>query len=184
MTSSYQAPPAWNFSPPPKRKVFVSYHHGTPGFPGDQEWADYFMRLFSEVYDVLFDRSLRNPIDSDNLDYVHRVIREDYITGSSVTVLLCGANTLKRKCVDWEVYSTLQKRHGLLGIRLPSAMADTDGQVPVLARYFDNWRIGYAPWIPWTTDADGLKSALEDAIGRAQRIQPDNSRPRMTRNLA
>jgi MTH538 TIR-like domain (DUF1863) len=86
--------------PPPKpakRKVFVSYHHSN-----DQCWANFFSQAFSDTYDVCYDTSLDEPIRSGDPHYVNRTIREDYIVGSSVTVVLCGAETGKRKFVDWK----------------------------------------------------------------------------------
>src|SRR5438552_2235879 len=85
---------------PTKRKIFVSYHHGDQRRPGDQIWADDFSNRFCGDFDLLFDRSLKTPVGSDDLSYVNRIIREDYISGSSLTVVLCGINTWKRMCVD------------------------------------------------------------------------------------
>jgi hypothetical protein len=48
-----------------------------------------------------------------------RVIREDYIKGSSITIALCGAQTWKRRFIDWEIASTLHHEHALLGILIP-----------------------------------------------------------------
>ena len=64
-------------------------------------------------------------IDSDDRDYVMRRIREKYLTDSTVTIVLIGKCTAKRKYVDWEIASTLRndpqnKRSGLLGINLRS----------------------------------------------------------------
>jgi len=69
-----------------KPRVFVSYHHGN-----DQPWYDRFAVVFGGAYEVFTDRSLRDSIHSDNTEYVMRVIREQYITGSSVTIVLCGS---------------------------------------------------------------------------------------------
>jgi hypothetical protein len=68
---------------------------------------------------VITDTSIDRRIGSDDVDYHQQVIREQHITGSSVTVVLCGAETWKRRWVDWEIQMTLNKRHALLGICLP-----------------------------------------------------------------
>src|SRR5215472_9931045 len=94
-----------------KRKVFISYHHA-----GDQAYYDAFSRAFSGVYDVITDNSLVRGIESDVVEYVMRRIRENYITGSSCTIVLVGRDTWGRKYVDWEIDATLQKEHGLIGV--------------------------------------------------------------------
>src|SRR5438094_9939269 len=98
-----------------KRKVFVSYHHG-----GDQHYYDEFAKYFSDTYDVISDTSLARMIDSDDVDYVIRQIREKYITGSSCNIVLCGLQTRFRKFVDWEINATLDRNHGLIGVKLPT----------------------------------------------------------------
>lgn len=70
-----------------RRKIFVSYHHG-----GDQRFYDEFSRLFHDEWETVFDNSLERQIDSDNADYVMRRIRDNYITGTSCTVLLIGGH--------------------------------------------------------------------------------------------
>ena len=76
---------------PVKHKVFVSYHHG-----GDQAYYDAFSKAFHDTYDVIYDNSLERQIDSDNVDYVIQKIRDNYITGSSCTIVLVGAATWGR----------------------------------------------------------------------------------------
>jgi len=97
----------------PKRRVFVSYHHQ------DQTAVDSFRDTFSNVYEVFSDSSLDRLIDSNDTDYVNRTISENYITGTSITIVLCGLDTWKRKYVDWEIHSTLDRNHALLGVVLP-----------------------------------------------------------------
>jgi len=98
-----------------KPRIFVSYHHR-----GDRPYYDEFCRSFAELYEVCHDNSIGRVIDSDDPEYVMRRIREDYLTGTSCTVVLCGAQTPWRKFVDWEIKATLDKQHGLLGVMLPS----------------------------------------------------------------
>lgn len=158
---------------PAKRKVFVSYHH-----KGDQRWYDEFSRLFCDTYEVFYDNSLQRKIDSDNTDYVDRQIREKNIIGTSITIVLCGAETSKRKYVDWEINSTLHHKHALLGICLP-----TNKNSIVPSRYYSNWQTGYAHWINWTADQVVLRYAIENAIIRSiNKSLIDNSAIKMIRN--
>lgn len=82
---------------PTRRKVFVSYHHG-----GDQAYYDEFSRFFHDQYEAIRDNSLERLIQSDDTEYVMRKIREQYITGTSCTVVLIGAQSHERKYLDWE----------------------------------------------------------------------------------
>lgn len=147
---------------PVKPKVFVSYHHDN-----DQRWYDQFTRLFADAYDLVTDRSLGACVESDDCEYVMRVIREQYLTGTSVTIVLCGNETWKRKYVDWEIKATLDKEHALLGIQLPTLIAGINGQVTVPDRLSQNIHNGYAHWIAWTTDPVSLSSAIQAARTRA-----------------
>lgn len=159
-----------------KRKVFISFHH-----KNDEIYCDSFKQLFSEQYEVFTDRSLDDEIESDNDEYIHRTIREKNIRGTSTTIVLCGAETWKRKHVDWEIHSTLQMGHALLGIGLPTAVYENGG-VKVPNRYHVNYISNFAPWISWTTDPQTVKAAIESALSRNTRLI-DNSTPLMRRNL-
>lgn len=145
-----------------KRRVFVSYHHGL-----DQQWYNRFNQLFINVYDILYDRSLQRKIDSEHTDYVDRRIREDNISAASVVIVLCGAETFKRKYVDWEINSCLHYQKALLGIILPTATKNCQGQIIVPDRLSSNIDSGYAHWIHWTDDPAALKLAVEVSISRA-----------------
>lgn len=168
---------------PQKRKVFVAYHHGDRFRPGDQYWANVFRGTFSTWYEVLYDRSVQEPVNSNDLEYVNRRIREDFIVGSSVTILLCGANTWKRKCVDWEIHSTLHHHHALLGIALPTATQLPDGSIRTPDRFYANWTLGYTEWMHWTNDPALLKDGIEAAVARSRQVSPDNGMLKLQRNL-
>lgn len=162
-----------------KRKVFVSYHHG-----GDQAYYNAFSRAFDSTYETITDNSLERKVDSENVEYVMRRIREGYITGSSCTVILVGAQTYTRKYVDWEIKATLDKDHGLIGVRLPTAVTGSEGKVVVPGRLHDNIVSGYAVWTSWeeiTGSADACRRHIEDANARDRRLI-NNMRDRKLRN--
>ena len=109
-------------TPVPRHKVFVSYHHEK-----DQGRRNRFERLFADVYDIMDSRSVRigDLPNGLNLDEINRRIRDNYLRDASVTVVLVGKDTWRRKHVDWEIAATLRdtdanSRSGLLGILLPS----------------------------------------------------------------
>lgn len=158
-----------------RRWVFVSYHHA------DQAWKDHFVEQFCTRMQVFHDGSLDDRIDSTQPDYVHRQIREDYITGTSVTIVLCGAETWKRRYIDWEIHSTLHKRHGLLGIVIPNTPAVGLNSYRVPDRLKDNIP-GYAARHHWPASAAELQGMIEASLYRSNQIAPDNSRAQMANN--
>jgi hypothetical protein len=162
-----------------RRKIFVSYHHG-----GDGHYYDEFSRIFSAAYEAIQDNSVDRIIDSDNAEYVIQKIRDDYITGTSCTILLCGAKTPWRKFVDWEIKATLDKHHGLIGVNLPSNPVDTNGKCSVSGRLHDNIQTGYALWLQWdqlATGAEFLSRQIEIANSRSASLI-NNSRSLRRRN--
>lgn len=167
---------------PPKRRVFVSYHHQ------DQVAVDAFRSLFGDSYDVFSDASLDRLIDSTDTGYVSRTISEDYITGTSITIVLCGNDTWRRKYIDWEIHSTLDKDHALLGIMIPgvASIQYNDGQFRyrVPSRLHQNVATEYAHFITWPQNDQELLAAMNHAIARSEQLKhmKDNSAPKMTRN--
>lgn len=161
---------------PTKRRVFVSYHHDN-----DQWYYNEFSRLFSDTYDVVQDNSLERFIDSNDPEYVMRRIRENHITGTSCTIVLCGLQTPQRKYVDWEIKATLDRCHGLIGVNLPTSVNSGNGVV-VPDRFGDNYHSGYAVWLQWHgLTAHGLVQAIETANSRPSRLI-NNSRSMRQRN--
>ena len=102
------------FGAPVKHKVFVSYHHHA-----DQAYYNAFSSAFHDTYDVIYDNSLERSIDSDDVNYVMRRIRENHITGTSCTIVLVGAESPKRKYIDWEISATLEKATRSLAYAYP-----------------------------------------------------------------
>lgn len=163
----------------PKRRIFVSYHHH-----GDRAYYNEFARMFAATYDAIEDNSVVREIDSNNSDYVIRAIRENYITGSSCTVVLCGAQTPWRKFVDWEIRATLDKQHGLIGINLPTNPLTPQNKYTVPDRLHDNIVSGYAAWLQWNDLTQGpgfLTQQIEAATTKSAALIM-NSRPLRQRN--
>lgn len=162
----------------PKRRIFVSYHHGN-----DKAYYDNFSQFFSASYDVIQDNSVDRDIDSTNVDYIIQNIRENYISGTSCTIVLCGAQTPWRKFVDWEIKASLDKNHGLIGINLPSN-PNRQEKYTVPDRLYDNIVSGYALWIQWADLNAGpqyLVSKVEEANAKSS-LLINNSRALRSRN--
>jgi len=159
--------------------VFVSYHHEQ-----DQFWFNRFTDTFSDEYEVFQDQSLDEEVDSDNMEYVNRVIREDYIKGASITIVLCGKETGKRRFVDWEIASTLHHEHALLGIVVPGTIPQSNGKFIVSDRLHDNIESGYAAFVNWPSSPSELKNHIEFALAKSRfTALIKNGREKMKRNL-
>lgn len=104
-----------------KHKIFISYHHGN-----DREYKELLVD-FNDKYAVFIDVSVDTGDIDDNLedDAVREKIRDEYLQDSSVTIVLVGTETRRRKHVDWEIYSSMyngavNKQSGILVINLPT----------------------------------------------------------------
>lgn len=102
-------------------KVFVSYHHGN-----DQRYKECLVD-FGERNSIFVDRSVDTGDIADNLsdESIREKIRDEYLRDSTVTIVLVGTETKRRKHVDWEIYSsmydgTVNKKSGILVIVLPT----------------------------------------------------------------
>ncbi|MDE0396260.1 MAG: TIR domain-containing protein [Candidatus Poribacteria bacterium] len=102
-------------------KVFISYHHAN-----DQSYKDALITL-AEGQDVFIDASVDTDDIPDELDdeQIRRTIRDDYLGDSTVTIVLVGTETMHRKHVDWEIYSSMydgavNKKSGIIAVMLPS----------------------------------------------------------------
>lgn len=102
-------------------KVFISYHHAN-----DQHFKEQLLAINSQ-YGIFIDDSVDTGDVSDDLDdsVIREKIRDEYLKDSTVTIVLVGLETKRRKHVDWEIYSSMfdgkvNKRSGVLVINLPS----------------------------------------------------------------
>ncbi len=102
-------------------KVFISYHH-----ENDQYYKDKLivMNMFNQIF---IDVSVNTGDISDQLDdhSIREKIRDEYLRDSTVTIVLVGTETKRRKHVDWEIYSSMydgkvNKKSGVIVINLPS----------------------------------------------------------------
>ena len=109
-------------------------------------------------------------------------IRQNDITGSSCTIVLCGAATHQRKYVDWEIKATLDKQHGLIGVWLPTLPLAPNGGTQKPDRLQDNLDSGYAKWVRWDAlTVDVMRKTIEIAIASPASLIR-NQRPLRVRN--
>jgi hypothetical protein len=155
-----------------KRCCFISYHHA------DQEAVDQFIRTFDHSWDGFTARGLgqemdQDIIDSTDTDYVMRRIREKYLKGSSVTLVMLGAHTWSRRYIDWEIQASLRRGvgitpNGLLGIKLPTfsgVFPERMSKNLLSAADKAAGRDCYARHMEYPTSVDSLVGAIEQAYG-------------------
>jgi hypothetical protein len=176
------------FKGTPRHNVFVSYHHSN----GDQLYRDAFEKLFAETHEVIISKSVQiGDLDPAlSTDTIRQRIRDEYLQESTVTVVLIGPETWKRKHVDWEIGSSIRRteynsRSGLLGIILPTyPRKDLSKYNPytIPPRLYDNIVCDYAKIYNWTTEPNDVKKWIHDAFERRDKIDPDNSFPNFVHN--
>ncbi len=102
-------------------KVFVSYHH-----QNDQLYKERLIQI-GRNFGAFIDKSVDTGDISEEMSdqAIREKIRDEYLQDSTVTILLVGLETKKRKHIDWEIYSSMfdgtrNKKSGILVINLPS----------------------------------------------------------------
>jgi hypothetical protein len=173
---------------PLRHNVFVSYHHSI----GDQNYRNEFESLFAERHEIMVSKSVRIGDIDPNLatDTIRQKIRDEYLRGSTVTVVLIGPETWQRKHVDWEIGASIRHtqynpRSGLLGIILPTyARKDTTkySKYTIPPRLSDNIESGFAKIYNWSTDPAAVQQWIHEAYERRNKIIPDNSFPSFVNN--
>lgn len=158
----------------PTRTCFISYHHA-------DEWeVRQFVTDFEHSTGTFTSRALGVELDDDivdstDTDYVMRAIRERYMAGTSVTLVMIGRCTWSRRYVDWEIQASLRNAlgspaNGLLGIKLPSYPATSPFperlNLNLLPPSAAPWEQRYARWMDYPRNSYLLKSAIEEAYGR------------------
>ena len=105
---------------PPMHKVFISYHHA------NDQWYKDALVDFGKNYSIFVDRSVDTAdIPEEWTDQrIRRKIRDRHLRDSTVTIVLVGRETRRRKHIDWEIYSSMydgsiNSRSGIVVINLP-----------------------------------------------------------------
>lgn len=149
-----------------RRKTFVSYYHHD-----NQDDRTKYENLFG---DLIVSKSVEyGDIDSENSDeYIKQLIQKEYLSDTTVLVVLVGPKTKCRMHVDWEISGALNLKvgdsnAGVLGIKLPGHPDFGTGKhnydlLP--ARLSDNLKTGYAIIRDWTDDRVKMQSYIEEAF--------------------
>jgi hypothetical protein len=165
---------------PVRHKCFISYHGA------DIDAVTDFVEDFNDVFiprvvGVSDSDHFKDPVNSEDEEYIKAQIGAKYLSDSTVTILYVGQCAWARKYVDWELSSSLRndpvnKRNGLMAI----TPADrSTNKLP--ARFADNWAKDdskYARYYYYPQFDASLRAWIEDAFkardSRASLI--DNSR--------
>ncbi len=163
-----------------RHKVFVSYHHAN-----DQYYKDLFEKMFANHYEIMVSKSVQIGDIDPNLktDTIRQKIRDEYLRDSTVTVVLIGSETWKRKHIDWEIGSSIRhteynQRSGLLGILFPTYQYPKPNQYDpytILPRLYDNIKCGFAKIYNWANNSKEVQEWIRDAFKNRFEINPDNS---------
>lgn len=116
---------------------------------------------------------------------IRQKIRDEYLRDSTVTVVLIGSETWKRKHVDWEIGSSIRhtqynSRSGLIGMLLPTYQRPhgaPNNYFPhtIPPRLHDNIECGFAAIYNWSEDPQIVQDWIHQAFQRRTKINPDNS---------
>jgi hypothetical protein len=163
---------------PKRHNVFISYHHAN-----DQIYKDAFERIFAEQYDIIITKSVQIGDIDPNLktDTIRQKIRDEYLRDSTVTVVLIGKETWKRKHVDWEIGSSIRhtqysSRSGLLGILLPTYSYPAPNKYnpyTIPPRLYYNVTCGFAEIYQWNMNPSIVQGWIHEAFERRFKIEPD-----------
>ena len=145
-------------------KVFISYHHDL-----DQDYKNYLVWMGAE-YKIFLDRSVDTGDISEDLsdESIRTKIRDEYLRDSTVTIVLVGLETKRRKHIDWEIYSSMidgqvNKKSGILVVSLPFTednsviITSHSGEKEIVYPEIDTWvniasRTEYQRLFPYMPD--------------------------------
>ena len=168
--------------------MFSSYHHANDGIYKES------LLLLSRDYGLFIDASVDTGGIDDTLSdqRIREIIRDDYLRDSTVTIVLVGLETKKRKHVDWEIYSsmfdgTVDKKSGILVIQLPQTgcttytAAHSDEEKSTVYPDNDTWvsvtsRTDYEsryPYMPDRITDNLLKSGAKVSVTNWDRVTGD-----------
>lgn len=156
-------------------KVFISFYH-----EDDESYKNAFETSFGDLFII---KSVQEgDIDSDNSDeYIKRLIQEDYISDSSVLIVLVGPNSKGRKHIDWEISAALNKKvgghSGLIGILLPEFPLTSEGKYyydDLPPRLSDNAKSDYTKIYLWS-DACSSDEIIKEVVEEAFNARKDNA---------
>lgn len=106
-------------------RVFISYHHRNENYLKED------LLSLNREHNIFIDCSVSTGDVDENLEprQIRQTIRRNYLSGSTVILLLVGRETKYRKHVDWELYSSMYNgtnfgRSGVVVLHAPDCKSD------------------------------------------------------------
>ncbi|MFM9985618.1 MAG: TIR domain-containing protein [Flavobacteriales bacterium] len=170
-----------------RHKTFISYHYAN-----DENYKIAFKKIFSDIHDVIVPWEVEiGDIDpNQKSEIIRQKIRDQYLSESTVTVVLIGSQTWQRKHVDWEIASSIRDtkanpRSGLIGIFLPSYALSSENRYnpqTIPPRLIDNVNCGFATLHKWSNNPSEVQYWIHAAFERRRKINPNNTYPLFVQN--
>ena len=137
----------------PKRRIFISFDHD------DTETVNGFLGLRNILDNFEFyNHKLDYRINSTDVNYVMKVIRDEFINPASVTVVLIGNRTANSSWVTWEIDESKRQGKGILGIRLKDTYGNNPSGIP--QNHIGDWQPDkFIDWIEWAYQNRGVNYA-------------------------
>lgn len=123
-----------------RRRVFFSFHYERDNWSVSQirnSWLANPTHAAQPFYDHAAWEAIKRKSDAAIRNWI-----DTQLTGSSVTVVLIGPETLNRRWVRYEIDETLRRKKGLLGITL-EGIRQSNGQPDLWHQY-----AAYGPFSP------------------------------------
>jgi hypothetical protein len=179
-----------------KHKVFICFHHGDKTIDSrcGQYWKERFEALFHDYYEAVISKSVQDGDIKNGLqtETTRQKIRDEYIADATVTIVLIGPETWKRKHVDWEISSSIRDtknnpRCGLIGILLPTypnydSIKNTYTGNTIPPRLQNNIDCDFATIHVWNENPTIIQDWIHNAFKRRNSVTPDNSYPMFANN--
>lgn len=158
-----------------KHKLFISYYH-----KDDEKYRNRFEELFGDLF---INKSVKiGDINEDvSTEYIKRLIREKYISDTSVVVVLIGQHTHCRKHVDWEISAGLLNNAGLVGLILPTHNCykkENCSREDLPDRLVANLDTKYALLYDWTENRTSMKDIIEKTFENKVNKQENKVNPK------
>lgn len=170
----------------PRHKIFISFFH-----KDDEIYKEKLEDIVGKNFAISRSVQLGDINPNNNTEYIRQQIRDKFLSDSSVTIVLIGTNTWKRKHVDWEIYSSMRDtrnnpRSGVIGIILPTRKDFGPGKSfdshTIPPRLADNLENDFVKIYDWSKDPSFYQKIIHEAYEKKNKINPNLSREMFGRN--
>lgn len=150
----------------PRHRVFISYCRRDDEHYKDQllsvQEQDIIRRKYISIFEShqLNDYRIDDALKTD--EQVRLEIRDRYMAGAEVLILLCGENTRKIKQIDWEIQAAMSSdsRHAKLGILVINLPSIDSKSMLLACDEEDEEAMGSdMKWKPATRDPEVMRNA-------------------------